>query len=188
MCKSSVPENLNVKKTVLSEIERYTPSHAVLASSTSSIPISETQVVLRKPERSIIVHPINPPHLISAVEVVPGAKTSKETIEATCSFMKSLGKVPVLLKKETPGFIANRLCAAMYREAISLVERSVASVEDIDKLISEGLGLRWSLMDQFEVWHIGGGRGGLRMFHEKLGHMVESVYADLDKSSLSLCR
>jgi 3-hydroxypropionate dehydrogenase (NADP+) len=180
----SVPEDLQIKIKVFKEIENHTPKDTIIASSTSSIPISHVQPHLRYPERTIVVHPINPPHLIPLVEVVPGVKTSTETIKRTVDMMKSLSKVPVVLKKEIRGFATNRLSAALFHEMVWLVVNDVISVEDVDKVISEGLGIRWALMGQLEIWHIGGGDEGIRGFISKFSRMVDDVYADLDKSSL----
>ena len=179
----SAPEDLQIKIKVFKEIENYTSKETIIASSTSSIPISHVQPHLKYPERTIVVHPINPPHLIPLVEVVPGIKTSTETIKKTIDMMKSLGRVPVVLKKEVRGFVTNRLSAALFHEIVWLVVNDVISAEDVDKIISEGLGIRWALMGQLEIWHIGGGDEGMRGFVKKFGKMVDDVYADLDKSS-----
>jgi 3-hydroxyacyl-CoA dehydrogenase len=179
----SVPEDLQLKIKVFKDIEDHAPKEAIIASSTSSIPISNIQPYLKYPERTIVVHPINPPHLIPLVEVVPGIKTSTETIKRTVDMMKSLGRVPVVLKKEVRGFVTNRLSAALFHEMVWLVVNDIISAEDVDKIISEGLGIRWALMGQLEIWHIGGGDEGIRGFISKFSRMVDDVYADLDKSS-----
>jgi len=179
----SAPELVELKRKLFHEIELFANENSIIASSSSSIPISALQKDMRKPERAIVVHPINPPHLIPVVEIVPSQITSKETIQKTIEIMKNLGKEPVIIKKEIKGFIVNRLSAAIFHEMVWLLNNDIASVEDIDKCIRDGLGLRWALMGQFEIWHIGGGKEGIREFYEKLGKMIEEVYEDLNKSS-----
>lgn len=165
----SVPEDLDLKKRIFKEMDAKTPSSTILASSTSGLSISEIQQDLRNPERCIIVHPINPPHLIPLVEIVPGDKTSESVVRKTYDLMSKLGKVPVIVRKEVPGFIFNRLAAALWREALDLIDNNVATVEDIDKVVSAGLGLRWAVMGPFLTYHFGGGRGGLEYFIDHLG-------------------
>jgi len=179
----SASEALEIKVELFKKMEDFARRDAVIASSTSSIPMSYIQPHLKIPERTIVVHPINPPHLIPLVEVVPGIKTSMDTIKRTVDILRGFGKVPIVLRKEVKGFILNRLSAALFHEAIWLLINGVASVEDIDKAISEGLGLRWALMGQFKIWHLGGGDEGIRGFLDKLGRMVDEVYGDLDKTS-----
>ncbi|MEM2169752.1 MAG: 3-hydroxyacyl-CoA dehydrogenase NAD-binding domain-containing protein [Candidatus Bathyarchaeia archaeon] len=165
----SVFEDLNLKKGVFKEVDEYVAPDAILASSTSGLPMSKIQSELKHPDRCIIVHPINPPHLIPLVEIVPGWKTSVETINRTVELMFKLGKVPVVIKKEIPGFIFNRLAAALWREALNILNNDVATVEDVDKVVTAGLGLRWAIMGPFLTYHIGGGKGGLKYFIDHLG-------------------
>lgn len=157
----SVPENLSIKKNIFKKLDEFTSPETILASSTSGLFMSDIQSGLRHSERCIVVHPINPPHLIPLVEIVPGKKTSSETINKTYKFMLELGKIPILVKKEVPGFIFNRLAAALWREALSLLNNDVATVEDIDKEVTAGLGFRWAIMGPFLTYHFGGGEGGL---------------------------
>jgi 3-hydroxyacyl-CoA dehydrogenase len=136
--------------------------------------MTEIQKVANKPERCIIAHPFNPPHLMPLVEVVPGKQTSERTAKKVCDFFIRLGKVPVLLKKEVPGYIANRLSAALWREAIDLVSNDVATVEDVDKALSAGPGLRSALMGPHMTYHLGGEKGGIEYFVDHLGPAFES--------------
>jgi carnitine 3-dehydrogenase len=162
-------EDYAVKKSIFREMDAVANSDTILASSSSGLLMTEIQKVTQRPERCIIAHPFNPPHIIPLVEIVRGEKTSRETVEATHQFMAGLGKVPVLLNKEVPGYIANRLAAALWREAIDLVENDVASVEDVDKALCAGPGIRWALMGSHLTYHLGGGEGGLERFIETIG-------------------
>jgi len=121
----------------------------------------------RHPERGVIAHPWNPPHLLPLVEVVPGEKTSQETLDRTKDFMEKLDRVVVVLKKEVPGFLGNRLAFALFREAVHLVDEGVATVEDIDKVMTAAIGLRWAFMGPFLTYHLGGGEGGLEYFFSR---------------------
>ncbi|MCW4038269.1 MAG: 3-hydroxyacyl-CoA dehydrogenase family protein [Candidatus Bathyarchaeota archaeon] len=147
----SVLENYDVKKKVFREIDAMAPEEAIIASSSSFLLMTEIQKVTKRPERCIEVHPYNPPHLIPLVEIVPGQATSMTTVARTFQFMKSLGKVPIVPKKEVAGYIANRLQRALNREAHDLVNSGVASVEDVDKALSAGPGIRWAIYGPFLV-------------------------------------
>ena len=168
----SVAENYDVKKKLFSEMDELTSVDTILASSSSGLLISEIQKATKLPERCLLAHPFNPPHLIPLVELVGGEKTSKDVIQRTKDWMEKLGKVPVVLNKEVPGHLANRLAAAVWREAIDLVVDDVASVEDVDKALSAGPGIRWAIMGQHLIFHLGGGPGGLERFVDTLGHSV----------------
>jgi 3-hydroxypropionate dehydrogenase (NADP+) len=161
----SVPDQYEVKKEVFKEIDTYAPSHTILASSSSGLLMSEIQKVTKRPERCVLTHPVLPVHLIPVVEIAGGEKTSLETMNTIYEFMKSIGKVPILLKRETPGYIINRLQAALLREAIDLVDKGIADVEDIDKAFCMGIGLRDPLIGPFLRIHLAG--GGIEKFIEK---------------------
>jgi carnitine 3-dehydrogenase len=157
------PEKYEIKKEMLAEIEKYAPADTIIASSTSGLLITEMAKGMKHPERLVCGHPFNPPHLIPLVEVVKGEKTSDEVLKCTYDFYKLLGKEPVILNKEVLGFIANRLQLAMYREAEQLVLDGVCSVEDIDKSVTFGPGLRWAIMGPNLIFHLGGGAmGGIK--------------------------
>lgn len=166
----SVFESYEVKKSVFSEMDEASPPEAILASSTSGLLMSEIQKSVRHhPERCIVAHPWNPSYLVPLVELSPGCLTSRETIERTRELMESIGKVPVVLRREVPGFIANRLSVALWREALDLVDRGVASVEDVDKAVRAGPGLRWAIMGPYLTYHLGGGAGGLEYLMRHIG-------------------
>lgn len=168
----SVLEQYEVKQNLLEEVDKYAPADAVFASSTSGLLITEIAKRSKHPERCLGAHPYNPPHLIPLVEISRGQKTSEETVKRTCDFYKSLGKEPVVLRKEAPGFIANRLSMALYREAADLVMRGVCSVEDIDKAVNFGPGLRYALMGPNLIYQLGGGQHGIQGL---LKHVESSV-------------
>jgi 3-hydroxypropionate dehydrogenase (NADP+) len=126
--------------------------------------MSEIQKATTHPERCVLAHPYNPPHLIPVVEVTPGEQTAPETVDVTYKLMQKIGKVPVLLKKEVAGYVSNRLQMALYKEILRIVEEDVASVEDIDLALSAGPGLRWAIMGPSLTFHLAGGPGGIDHF------------------------
>ncbi|MFX0198122.1 MAG: 3-hydroxyacyl-CoA dehydrogenase NAD-binding domain-containing protein [Candidatus Hodarchaeota archaeon] len=152
----SVPDNYDVKKYVFKEIDALAPTHAILASSTSGLLMTKIQKVTKRPERCLLVHPILPVHLIPLVEIVGGEQTSQETVKTAYEFMQKLGKVPVVLKREVPGYIINRLQAALLREAIDLVDKGIANAEDVDKAFCMGIGLRDPFIGPFLRMHLAG--------------------------------
>jgi 3-hydroxyacyl-CoA dehydrogenase len=176
----SVFEDYKDKKRVFRIVDAAAPREAILASSTTGLLMTEIQKATKKPERCIVAHPWNPPLLIPLVELVPGEKTSPETVKTVYEFMKKLGKIPVVLRKEVPGFIGNRLQIAVWREAISLVDRGVASVEDVDKALCAGPGIRWAMMGPNLTLHLGGGEGGLEYFIKHIGPTYSQVWGDMD--------
>ena len=179
MVQESTAENYTVKKDLFHQMEDHLPAATILASSSSGLLMTEIQTVTRHPQRCLIAHPFNPPHLIPLVELVPGRQTAPATIDGMKTFFEDLGKTPVVLKKEAPGHIANRLAAALWREAIDIVHQGLASVEDVDKALCAGPGLRWALMGQHMIYHLGGGQGGMANFIDHLGPAVESWLKDM---------
>ena len=175
----SVLERYPIKREAHELIERFAPPDAIVASSSSGLLAHRMQEGLKHPERFIVAHPFNPPHLIPLVELVPGPQTSEDVLRATHEFYTSLGKVPVVLRKEIPGHIANRIAAAVWREAIDLVASGAASIEDVDKAIYAGPGLRWSSMGQHMIYHLNGGARGYEGFFEHFGPQIESWLADM---------
>ena len=167
-----VLENYEVKQDLLEEVDKHAPADAVFASSTSGLLITEIAKRSKHPERCLGAHPYNPPHLIPLVEISRGQKTSEETVKRTRDFYKSLGKEPIVLRKEALGFISNRLSMALYREAADLVMRGVCSVEDIDKAVNFGPGLRYALMGPNLIYQLGGGQHGIQGL---LKHVENSV-------------
>jgi len=172
-------ESYDVKRQVYSEVDRLNDS-AIIATSSSGLLMTEIQKAARKPERCIVAHPWNPPLLLRLVELVPGEKTGQETVQTTYEFMEKLGKIPVVVRKEVPGFIGNRLQAALWREALNLVNSGVASVEDVDRACWAGPGSRWAIMGPFLTLHLGGGPGGLRHHIDTIQHGFNEYWKSMD--------
>src|SRR5690242_15982254 len=162
------PERPELKVKLFADIDAATPVDSIIASSSSGITMSEIQVQCRHPERTVIGHPFNPPHVILLVEVVGGKQTSPETISTTMDFYRSVGKKPILLKKELPGHVANRIQSVLYREVVYLISEGVLDVADADDAVSWGPGLRWGVMGPSLLWHLGGGQGGIQHFMDTL--------------------
>ena len=179
LVQESVTERYDVKKNVFRQIDRAAEPEAILASSSSGLLISELQTVMERPGRSLIAHPFNPPHLIPLVELVPGKQTAPKVLAEAKALFESLGKVPVVLNKEVPGHIANRLQAAVWREAIDLVLRGVASVADVDKALAAGPGIRWALLGPHMIFHLGGGPGGIKYFIDQVGVSWDKLWTDM---------
>ena len=156
------PERIDFKKKLYRQLDELLPADVIIASSSSGLTMSEIQSDCPlHPERCVIGHPFNPPHLIPLVEIVGGAKTSEATIRRATEFYTSIGKQTVRLNKEVPGHVANRLQAALAREVYYLVDEGVVSVADVDTALSWGPGLRWGIMGQVMLNHLGGGTGGI---------------------------
>jgi 3-hydroxyacyl-CoA dehydrogenase len=157
----NAPERLAIKHALYAEIDAALPEDAILASSSSGLMMSDLQLGLASASRMAIGHPFNPPHLIPLVEVVGGKDTAPATIASCLDFYRYIGKRPIHIRKEAPGHLANRLQAALWREAVSAVVTGLASVEDVDTAISAGPGLRWAAMGPHMTFHLGGGEGGM---------------------------
>jgi len=164
----NAPERPDFKTKLFAEMDAATPPDSILASSSSGITMDVIQSACKRPERCVIGHPFNPPHVVPLVEVVGGAKTSDTTIERAMAFYASIGKKPVRLHKALPGHVANRLQAALYKEVLYLVQQGVLSVADADTAVCYGPGLRWGVMGPSLQWHVGGGAGGIGHFMEHL--------------------
>jgi carnitine 3-dehydrogenase len=162
------PERIDFKKKLYGQLDQLLPPDVIIASSSSGLTMSEIQSgCASHPERCVIAHPFNPPHLVPLVEIVGGTKTSEETIERASKFFKSLGKQTIRLNKEVPGHVANRLQAALAREVYHLVADGVVSAADVDTALCWGPGLRWGLMGNMMLNHLGGGQGGIEHFFQQ---------------------
>ncbi|MEU6979251.1 3-hydroxyacyl-CoA dehydrogenase NAD-binding domain-containing protein [Streptomyces sp. NPDC046371] len=180
------PERPELKDEVFAVLDSAAPPGTVLASSSSGLlPSRIQQACAAHPERVLVGHPFNPPHLIPLVEVVPGERTAEGAVEEAMAFYRTLGRHPIRLRQELPGHVANRLQAALWREAYSLVERGAASVADIDAAIAHGPGLRWALLGPFLNQHLSGGPGGIAHVLEHLGPPMEEWWADLGAPRLT---
>ena len=178
------PENDAFKTALWSQVEQYCPPDALLWSSTSGIPASIQSANMKDRSRLIVAHPWNPSHVMPLIEVVPSLHTDPKVISRTMEFWKSMGKVPVLLKKETTGFVGNRLAFALLKEAIHLVNEGVASVEDIDSVMQNSLGPRWAISGPFKSYQAGGGEGGIEAFFKNIGGTIQACWDDSGKVNM----
>jgi 3-hydroxyacyl-CoA dehydrogenase len=180
------PEREEVKHALFAVLDAAARPEVVLASSSSGLlPSAIALGCPRHPERVVIGHPFNPPHLIPLVEVVPGNGTAEAAVEMAVAFYAAIGKKPIRLRQELPGHVANRLQAALWREAYSLVDRGVATVSDIDTAIAHGPGLRWAVLGPFVNQHLSGGPGGIAHVLEHLGPGTEAWWRDLGDPKLT---
>ncbi|HET6977371.1 MAG TPA: 3-hydroxyacyl-CoA dehydrogenase NAD-binding domain-containing protein [Pyrinomonadaceae bacterium] len=170
------PERVDFKIKLFAEMDDATPLDSIIASSSSGITPSVMQTECKHPERIVIGHPFNPPHIIPLVEVVGGTKTSPEAIQRAISFYAAIGKKPILLHKELPGHVGNRLQAALYKEVLYLIQQGVLSVSDADDAVSYGPGLRWGLMGPSLQWHVNGGAVGIKHFMEHLMPGMQAMF------------
>ncbi len=162
------PERPDFKMKLFAQMDDAAPIDSIIASSSSGITPSVMQSQCKRPERVLVGHPFNPPHIIPLVEVVGGTKTSPEAIQQAIAFYASIGKKPIRLNKELPGHVGNRLQAALYKEIMYLIQHDVLSVEDADVAVSYGPGPRWGVMGPSLQWHLGGGAGGIKHFMDHL--------------------
>ena len=160
------PERPEFKIKLFADMDDATPADSLIASSSSGITPSVMQSKCKHPERVLVGHPFNPPHIMPLVEVVGGARTAPEAIHRAMAFYVSIGKKPIQLRKEIPGHVANRLQLALYKEVMYLIEQGVLNVADADAAVSWGPGLRWGIMGPSLQWHVGGGAGGIKHFLE----------------------
>jgi len=179
------PEQAGVKRELFAALDRVAPPDVLLASSSSGLGPSAFQGGCLYPERVVVTHPFNPPHLIPLVEVVGGERTSEAAIEAAMAVMTRLGRRPVRVRAELPGHVVNRLQAALWREAYYLVSRGVVSVADLDAAVASGPGLRWALLGPIATQHLSGGPGGLAHVLDHLGPPMVDWWADLGAPELT---
>jgi 3-hydroxyacyl-CoA dehydrogenase len=173
------PERKDFKIKLFADMDAAAPKDSILVSSSSGLTMSVMQSACKHPERCVLGHPFNPPHIVPLVEVVGGAKTSPETVERAISFYTSIGKRPIHVRKEVVGHVANRLQAALYREVVYLIEQGVVDVADSDTAVCWGPGLRWGLMGPNLLFHLGGGPGGIQHFMEQFSGPLATWWKDL---------
>ncbi len=181
----SVPERLPIKHELFAEIEPAMTADAIVASSASGLTLTEMQGGWTNPSRFVLGHPFNPPHLIPLVEVLGNEHTEPGVVAEARGFYESIGKVTIEVKREVPGHVANRLQAALWREAIHLVTEGVASVEDVDTAVWAGPGLRWAAMGPTMLFHLGAGEGGLTSFCERYSDSFNRWWDDLGTPHLT---
>jgi 3-hydroxyacyl-CoA dehydrogenase len=178
----NVPEDEALKRRMLADIDALAAEGVIVASSTSALLRSSIVADCKTPHRFIVAHPFNPPHLVPLVELIG---ENESIVQQAADFYRTLGRRPVILRREMPGHIANRLSSALYREAVYLVEQGVASVADIDAALCNGPGLRWAVMGPHMTYHLGGGPGGIEHYLSHLGPSQVRRWASLGNPTLS---
>ena len=181
----SAPEDLELKRKLLADIDAVTPSHVVISSSTSGYPMTDMQDQCAHPERTVVGHPFNPPYLIPLVEVVGGTLTSPQVVAWTSDFFRQAGKSVITMDREVPGFIANRLQEALWREALHMVAAGEATVEQIDLSITDGPGLRWPIHGPMLTFHLAGGQGGMAHMLDHFGPSLLAPWTRLKAAELT---
>jgi carnitine 3-dehydrogenase len=181
----SAPEDLELKRTLLADIDAVTPADIVISSSTSGFAMTEMQDKCVQPERTVVGHPFNPPYLIPLVEVVGGTQTAADVVEWTAAFFRHAGKSVIKMDREVPGFIANRLQEALWREALHMVAAGEATVEQIDLSITDGPGLRWPIHGPMLTFHLAGGQGGMAHMLDHFGPSLQSPWTRLEATELT---
>ncbi|WP_055473411.1 3-hydroxyacyl-CoA dehydrogenase NAD-binding domain-containing protein, partial [Streptomyces pathocidini] len=180
----SAPEKLELKRGLLARLAAAAPAGAVIASSTSGYPMTDMQTEAADPGRLVVGHPFNPPYLIPLVEVVGGEKTDPAAVEWASRFYEAAGKSVITMDRELPGFIANRLQEALWREALHMVAGGEATVRDIDASITEGPGLRWAFMGPCLTFALAGGEGGMAHMLDHFGPSLKSPWTRLEAPEL----
>ncbi|WP_179194345.1 3-hydroxyacyl-CoA dehydrogenase NAD-binding domain-containing protein [Bacillus thuringiensis] len=178
------PERIDFKQELYAKIEQFVSKETLLLSSSSGLKASQIAEKMTNPERMLIGHPFNPPHLVPLVEVVPGQLTASSAVEKAVNFYEALGKNSLVLKKEMDGFVANRLQSALFREAIHLVLEGVVSMKELDEIVTSSIGLRWAAGGPFLTFHLGGGKGGFPAFLKHLGPGMNALWDHLGKPHL----
>jgi carnitine 3-dehydrogenase len=178
----NAPESVELKRDLLRELQAAAPAWAIVASSTSSLKHSDIVGEVADPGRVVIAHPFNPPHLVPLVELYG---PDPAIVERLAEFYRGIGKQPVIMQREMVGHIANRLSSALWREALYLLQEGVASVEDIDRAVTAGPGLRWAIQGPFLTYHLGGGQGGIRHYLEHLGPSQQYRWASLGEPTMN---
>src|ERR1700734_31400 len=173
------PERKDFKVKLFADMDAAAPKDSIIASSSSGLTMSASQSACKNPERCVIGHPFNPPHMVPLVEVVAGEKTSPETVERAIAFYTSIGKKAIHVRKEVVGHVANRLQAALYREVVYLIEQGVLDVADSDAAVCWGPGLRWGVMGPNLLFHLAGGPGGIQHFMEQFTEPMATWWKDL---------
>ncbi|WP_236656482.1 3-hydroxyacyl-CoA dehydrogenase NAD-binding domain-containing protein [Streptacidiphilus jiangxiensis] len=172
-------EDLELKQALFARIAAAAPADALLLSSTSTLLPDDLGALLPEPGRVVVGHPFNPPHIVPLVEVVAGEQAEAGLIERVVAFYRELGKVPVVLRRAVPGFVANRLQSALLRESIHLVREGVVTVDELDAVVTSSIGPRWAVVGPFRAFHLAGGPGGLRHWLEHLGKGLELSWTGL---------
>jgi carnitine 3-dehydrogenase len=180
-----VTENCELKKKLILEIGKHSKPNAIISSSSSGLLPSIIFSKCKNPNRGIIGHPFNPVYMLPAVEIVPGKKTSKSILKKATDFYKSISMNPIAVKKELPGYLADRLQEALWREGLHIINEGYATTKDLDRVIEDGPGLRWSLMGTFLTFHLAGGKSGMKHMLEQFGPALKLPWTKLKAPNLS---
>ena len=181
----SIPEVLTLKQDLYQRLGELVDPAVVIASSTSGLSMTDIQARCATPERTVVAHPFNPPYLLPLVEMIGGAKTSAEALAWSAEFYRIAGKSPLVLNREVPGFIATRLQEAIWREALHMIANGEATVEQIDQAVVNGPGPRWALMGPCEIFHVGGGEGGMAYCLDQFGPALKLPWTRLTAPDLT---
>ena len=181
----NVPERLPIKIDTLQQIDAACPPETVIASSTSGYLMTEMAIGLQHPERCVVAHPFNPPYLMPVVEVVAGELTSEAAQDWAVAFYRVTGKRPLKLSKEIPGFVADRIMEAVWREILHMLDKDMATVAEIEAAVRYGPGLRWALMGPLTVLHLGGGEGGMAHLIHQFGPSLQAPWTFLEPPELT---
>ena len=179
------PENYKLKIRLMKEIGKYSKSDAIISSSSSGLLPSRIYSKCKNPSRTIIAHPFNPVYMLPGVEIVPGKRTKKNFLKKAYKFYKSVSMNPIMIKKELPGYLSDRLQEALWREALHIVNEGYASTKDLDRAIEDGPGMRWSLMGTFLTFHLAGGNAGMKHMLEQFGPALKLPWTKLKAPKLS---
>ncbi|KIW05450.1 uncharacterized protein PV09_03339 [Verruconis gallopava] len=175
------PENTAFKKSIWVRIEQHVSPTALLWSSTSGIVASIQSEDMKDKCRLLVLHPFNPPHIMPLLELVPSPCTNQKYIDQTLEFWRHRGREPVVIRKETIGFVANRLAFALLREAVHLVNEGVVSAREVDNIVTTSMGPRWAIAGPFKSYHAGGGSGGLAWWFKNIGSTVQQCWDDMGR-------
>jgi len=178
-------ENYSVKTKLMGIIGKYAKPDAIISSSSSGLLPTRIYSKCKNPDRAMIGHPFNPVYICPGVEIVPGKKTKRKFLNRANKFYKSISMNPIMVKKELPGYLADRLQEALWREALHIVNEGYASTKDLDRAIEDGPGLRWSLMGVFLTYHLAGGKAGMKHMLEQFGPALKLPWTKLKAPTLS---
>ena len=179
------PENYKLKTKLMEIIGKYSKPNIIISSSSSGLLPSKIYSKCKNPSRTIIAHPFNPVYMLPGVEIVPGKRTKKNFLKKAYKFYKSISMNPIMIKKELPGYLSDRLQEALWREALHIVNEGYASTKELDRAIEDGPGMRWSLMGTFLTFHLAGGNAGMKHMLEQFGPALKLPWTKLKAPRLS---
>ncbi len=179
------PENYKLKTKLMEIIGKYSKPNIIISSSSSGLLPSKIYSKCKNPSRTVIAHPFNPVYMLPGVELVPGKKTDRKFLKKANKFYKSVSMNPIMIKKELPGYLSDRLQEALWREALHIVNEGYASTKDLDRAIEDGPGMRWSLMGTFLTFHLAGGKAGMKHMLEQFGPALKLPWTKLKAPKLT---